>query len=186
MTARASWPVGRLLLGGVVAAAIWSGVALARHPGFQPTYTLRTAAPVVALLIGAAFTHLVARLRQRVDVEGEFNPGGRALFFGVVMLVVTLLAWLLVSQALPATINALVGVERNEAGVVVQRIPLASDPACRFRLEVASAPAGSGAIARSMDECVSEALWNHVAAGDALRLQLISSALGAEIVGVLP
>jgi hypothetical protein len=186
MTARHAWPLGRLLVLVVAAAAVWVVVALARHPGFQPGYTLRTSAPVLALLIGAAFTHLVARLRQRVDIDGEFNPGGRALFLGVVMLVVTLLAWLVVSQALPATVNAFVGVPRNEPGVVAQRVPLASDPDCRFRLEVASASTSSGAITRPMDECVAEALWNQAAAGNPVTLQLVSSAMGAEIVGVAP
>ena len=186
MTARTSWPAGWLLSGGLAVAAVWSGVALARHPGFQPTYMLRTAAPVLALMAGAAFTHLVARVRQRVDVEGEFNPGARALFLGVVMLVATLLAWLVVSQALPATLNAVIGTPRSEAGTIVERVALADDPACRFRLEVASAQAAHAAIARPMDECVSEALWTSAAAGGPVTLDLVASGIGAEIVGVSP
>ena len=178
--------IGRLLALAVAAAAAGVVVALARHPGFQPGYTLRTAAPVIALLVGAAFTHYVARLRERIDAEREFDAGGRALFLGVIMLVVTALAWLLVSHALPATINGLVGVPRAELGVVVQRVPLAGDPACRFRLEVSSASTTNGAITRAMDECVDEALWNGAAAGHPLTLQLVASALGAEIVGVAP
>ncbi|MEP6504368.1 MAG: hypothetical protein ABJD97_13615 [Betaproteobacteria bacterium] len=186
MIERPPWRPGRLLVVVIAASAAWVVVALARHPGFQPGYALRTAAPVLALLIGAGFTHLVARLRQRVDVDGEFNPGGRALFLGVVMLVVTALAWLVVSHALPATINAFVGVPRSEPGVVARRMPLANDPDCRFRLEVSSASSRSGSISRAMDECVAEALWNEAAAGNALTLRLVASAVGAELVGVSP
>jgi hypothetical protein len=179
-------PSGVVLTCVLLLAALWAAGVLARHPGFQPAYVLRTSAPVLALMLGAAFTHVVARLRQGIDVEGEFNPASRALFLGVVMLVVTTVAWLVVSHALPATINAFVGVSRDEPGVVAQRVPLASDADCRYRLEVASASTSGGAITRAMDECVSEALWNRAAAGNAVTLQLVSSAVGAEIVGVAP
>jgi hypothetical protein len=179
-------PVGFVLAGLVAALAAWVAYALARHPGFQPAYTLRTAAPILALMLGAAFTHLVAKVRQRTDVDGEFNPGGRALFLGVVMLVVTMLGWLVISQALPATVTAVFGVQRPEAGLVVQKIPAAADPDCRYRLELASASAAGGHVTRAMDECVSEDLWNHAAQGGPVTLDLVVSALGAEIVGVRP
>jgi hypothetical protein len=180
-TSRAFWSAGRLLPVVVLALAAWAAATLARHPGFQPAYTLRTAAPVLALVLGAAFTHLVARLRQRVDVDGEFSPGGRALFLGVVMLVATMLGWLLVSQAVPATVTAIVGTPRSEAGVIAQRIGVASDPDCRYRIEVTS-----HTIVRAMDECVSESLWSQAKAGGGVTLDLLGSTLGAEITGVRP
>ena len=56
---------------------------------------------------------------------------------------------------------------------------------CRFRLEVTSASTATGAVQRPLDECVDEALWKQVAAGDPVTLQLVSGALGAELVGVV-
>jgi hypothetical protein len=174
-------------LGGVLAATLlWVAWGLARHPGFQPVSVLRVSAPILALVIGAAFTRLVARLRERVDAEREFNPGGKALFMGFVMVTATLLAWLLVSQAFPATLTAVAGVARTEAGQVVHRVPATSDAVCRFRLEVSSAPGSSGAVPRPLDECVDEALWTQVKDGDPVSLQLVGGVLGAELVGVGP
>lgn len=178
-------PNGPALSGMLVFAALCAGWGLVQHPGFLPVYALRMSAPVVALVIGAGFTQLVARRRQRVDVDGEFNPGGKALFMGFVMVAATLLAWLLVSQAIPATVTALVGVSRAEPGIVSRRVPPTSDGDCRFRLEVASA-SSTGAVQRPLDECVDEALWKRVAARDAVTLLLVSGLLGAELVGVLP
>ena len=51
---------GRALGAALVVAAIWVAWGLAMHPAFQPAHLLRVAAPLVALLIGAAFTRLVA------------------------------------------------------------------------------------------------------------------------------
>jgi len=178
-------PNGAMLAAILVVAALWAAWGLVRHPGFQPVYVLRASAPVLALMLGAGFTHLLARLRQRVDVDGQFNPTGKALAMGVVMLVATLLAWLLVSQALPATLTAIAGVPRDEAGLVSRRIPATSDADCRFRLEVTSASTVTGAVQRPLDECVDETLWKQVAAGDPVTLQLVSGALGAELVGVV-
>jgi hypothetical protein len=179
-------PTGAALAGALVVAALWAAWALARHPGFQPVYVLRAAAPVLALFLGGGFTQLVARRRQRVDGEREFNPGGKALFMGFVMVAATLLAWLLVSQALPATLTALAGTPRTEVGVVARRVPASTEADCRFRLEVASASTASGAVPRPLDECVDEALWKRAAAGDAVTLKLVSGFLGAELVGVAP
>ncbi len=167
-----------LVASGLLALTVYG---FAAHPGFVPVYLVRTVAPIVALLAGASFTHLVARQRLQVDVPGEFNPAGRALFLGVVMLVVTLLAWLAVAQAAPALWTAAFGVHRVEAGIVVQRIPLAPGPECRYRLEVTGP-----SVSRPMDECVSIDLWNQSAAGDPVSVDLISSAFGSEIVGVRP
>jgi hypothetical protein len=178
---RSSSPASRLLAGVVFVAGVWVVLALARHPGFQPTYMLRTAAPVVALLLGAAFTHRVAKRRAQVDVEGEFNPSGRALFLGVVMLAATLLSWLLVSQAAPASITAQFGVSRSETGSVVERVEPTNDPDCRYRLVISSA-----SIARPLDECVPEPLWRQAKAGGPVTLDLVAGALGAELVGVGP
>jgi hypothetical protein len=178
-------PNGVMLAAILVVGALWAAWGLVRHPGFQPVYVLRASAPVLALMLGAGFTHLLARLRQRVDVDGQFNPTGKALTMGVVMLVATLVAWLLVSQAIPATVTSLVGVARLEPGLVSRRIPATSDADCRFRLEVTSASTVTGAVQRPLDECVDEALWQQVAAGDPVILQLVSGALGAELVGVL-
>jgi hypothetical protein len=181
-----SGPSGRLILAGIAAAAIWGGCTLVAHPGFQPAYMLRMAAPVLALLLGAAVTHRVALLRRRVDVEGDVDAAGRALFLGVVMLAITLLCWLLAAHTLPATVTAFTGVARVEPGVVDARVALADDARCRFRLEVRSAATQGGSITRAMDECVAETLWSRVGAGDAVTLQLVGGALGAEIVGVGP
>jgi len=179
-------PGGRVILAGIAGAAVWGGCTLVAHPGFQPAYMLRMAAPVLALLLGAAVTHRVALLRRRVDVEGDVDAAGRALFLGVVMLAVTLLCWLLAAHTLPATVNALTGAARAEPGVVDARVPLADDPQCRFRLEVRSASTQGGSVTRAMDECVAEALWQRVAAGHAVTLQIVGGVLGAEIVGVGP
>src|SRR4051794_15324253 len=93
-----SWPLGSptgTTLAVAASALLALAVAgLAAHPGFVPAYLVRAIAPALALVAGAAFTHAVARERQRVDVPGEFNPAGRALFLGVVMLVITFAAWL--------------------------------------------------------------------------------------------
>jgi hypothetical protein len=177
-------PSGAALVGMLVAAAAWVVWGLARHPGFQPVYVLRVSAPILALIVGGAFTRFVAERRQRVDAEREFNPGGKALFMGFVMVTATILAWLLVSQAIPSTLTALAGVARTEPGRVSRRVPQASDADCRFRLEVASASTAAGAVPRPLDECVDEALWKQAAAGDPVTLQLVSGALGAELVGV--
>jgi hypothetical protein len=179
-------PGGRGVGGVMAIALLWVVWGLARHPGFQPVSVLRVSAPILALVIGAAFTRLVARLRERVDGEREFNPGGKALFMGFVMVTATLLAWLLVSQAIPATLTTVAGVARAEPGQVVRRVPATTDADCRFRLEVSSASAAGGAVQRPLDECVDEALWTQVKDGDAVSLQLVQGALGAELVGVGP
>ena len=176
-------PGGRALVTTLVVAAAWVGWGLVRHPGFQPVAWLRIAAPIVALLCGGAFARQVSHWRARVDGEREFDRGGKALYMGFVMVAATLLAWLLVSQAIPATWTALTGVARSEAGVVARRVPETSDADCRFRLEVGSASA-NGAVQRPLDECVDEALWKQAAQGGPVSLQLQSGVLGAELVGV--
>ncbi len=177
-------PGGRALAAGLAAGALWAAWGLASHPGFQPVHLLRVAAPLLALLAGGAFTRLVANARARVDGEREFNPGGKALFMGFVMVTATLLAWLLVSQALPATLTALAGAARTEPGRVVRKVPATTDADCPFRLEVASAAADTGAVPRPYDECVDEALWRQASEGGAVTLRLVGGALGAELVGV--
>jgi len=185
--ARAPYVPSALAVGGVLGAALlWDVWGLSRHPGFQPVSSLRLSAPILALIIGAAFTQLVARTRERADGEREFNPGGKALFMGFVMVAATLLAWLLVSQAIPATLTAAAGGERTEPGRVVRRVPAAAEADCRFRLEVSSASAPAGAVPRPLDECVDEALWTRAKEGDAVTLQLLSGVLGAELVAVAP
>ena len=179
-------PNGVALTGMLAVAALWAAWGLARHSGFQPVYMLRVSAPVLALIAGAAFTQLVARRRQRIDEEREFNPGGKALFMGFVMVTATILAWLLVSQAIPSTLTAMAGVARTEPGLVSRRVAQTSDADCRFRLEVASASTATGAVQRPLDECVDEGLWKRVAAGDPVTLQLVGGVLGAELVGVGP
>ena len=168
------------LLGGAAAWIVWG---LARHPGFQPAVPIRLAAPIVALIAGGAFTQLVARVRSRADAEREFDRGGKALFMGFVMVTATLLAWLLVSQAMPATWTAVAGVARDEAGLVARKVPATSDADCPFRLEVRSA-AADGAVPRPLDECVDEALWRRADTGSPVTLRLVGGALGAELVGV--
>jgi hypothetical protein len=179
-------PSGRALAVGLVVAAAWAAWGLARHPGFQPAHLLRISAPVLALLAGGAFTQLVARVRGRVDGEREFDRGGKALFMGFVMVAATLLAWLLLSQAIPSTLTALAGSVRSEPGIVARKVPATSDADCRFRLEVGSAFPETGAVPRPLDECVDEALWKQAAEGGPVSLQLLDGALGAELVGVTP
>ncbi len=179
-------PSGVALAGILAVAAAWVVWGLARHPGFQPVHVLRISAPILALIVGGAFTQLVARRRQHIDGEREFNPGGKALFMGFVMVTATILAWLLVSQAVPSTLTAMAGGARTEPGLVSRRVTETSDADCRFRLEVTSASTATGAVQRPLDECVDEALWKQVAAGDRVTLQLVSGPLGAELVGIAP
>jgi len=176
---------GAWLVAILVGAALWAAWGLARHPGFQPVSWLRAGAPVVALLLGAGYAQWVARWRVHVDGEREFNVGGKALFMGFAMVTATLLAWLLVSQALPATWTALAGTARAEPGVVVRQVPESADLGCRFRLEVRSAPNANGAVQRTLDECVAEALWRQAAEGGAVSLRLLAGPLGAELVAVV-
>ncbi|MDP9123999.1 MAG: hypothetical protein M3N82_05290 [Pseudomonadota bacterium] len=177
---------GRILAAMLVVATAWAGWGLARHPAFQPVHLLRISAPILALLVGGAFTQLVARVRRQVDGEREFDRGGKALFMGFVMVAATLLAWLLLSQAIPSTLTALAGSARSEPGIVARKVPATSDADCRFRLEVVSASPETGAVPRPLDECVDEALWTQAAEGEPVVLQLMDGALGAELVGVAP
>lgn len=179
-------PSGKALGATLVVAALWVAWGLAAHPAFQPARLLRIAAPLVALVIGAGFTRLVAMSRSRIDGEREFDRGGKALFMGFVMVAATIVAWLLVSQAIPATLTALVGAAATEPGIVSQRVPETTDGDCRFRLVVTSAPADAGAVPHPYDECVTQAVWQQAAAGAPVTLQLMRSALGAELVGVQP
>jgi hypothetical protein len=156
-------------------------IGLALHPAFQPTYTLRAAAPAVAILVAAAFAHQVARRRARIDVPGRFDPGARALYLGLVMVAVALAAWLDAAQAVPALVNGAIGAARSEPAVVTERAPAADDPACPHRLSVASA-----SVERPMDQCVATAVWAGAAVGGRVTLDLRASRLGAEIVGVRP
>lgn len=180
----ASSPSGKVLGALLVVAALWAGWGLARHPDFQPVHALRVAAPVVALVIGGGFTRLLARSRQRQDAEREFDRGGKALFMGFAMVAATLLAWLLVSQAVPATLTALTGTPRTEPGVVTRRVPETTDADCRFRLEVTSASTANGAVQRPLDECVDEAVWRQATQAGPVSLRLLGGVLGAELVGV--
>lgn len=168
----------------LLAAACWDAWGLFRHPGFQPVAWLRMAAPVVALLLAGGFTRLLARARAPADAQREFDRAGKALFMGFVMVGATLLAWLLVSQAVPATFNALAGRPGEEAGVVLRRVLPSADADCRFRLEVASAAGADGAVPRPLDECVDEAVWTRAAERGPATLQLVRSPVGAELVGV--
>ena len=177
-------PSGKALGAALVVASIWVAWGLALHPAFQPARLLRIAAPLAALVIGAGFTRLVARSRSRIDGEREFDRGGKALFMGFAMVAATIVAWLLVSQAIPATLTALAGAPASEPGLVSQRVPETSDPDCRFRLVVTSAPADSGAVPHPFDECVAQAVWQQAAEGGPVTLQLMRGALGAELVGV--
>ena len=177
-------PSGKVLGALLAVAALWVAWGLARHPGFQPAHVLRIAAPVIALAIGGGFTRLLARSRLRQDAEREFDRGGKALFMGFAMVAATLLAWLLVSQAIPATLTALAGTPRTEAGVVTRRVPATTDADCRFRLEVTSASTTDGAVQRPLDECVDETVWKHATDGGPVSLRLLGGALGAELVSV--
>lgn len=175
-TAPRSW------LGLVVVVAVALAVdvfALARHSGFQPATTLRAAAPALALVLGAAFTHRVAARRAEIDVPGEFNPGSRALFLGFVMVAVTLLAWLLAAQALPSLLNSRVGMARTEVAVVSEKPAPTDDAACGHRLVVTS-----DSLPRPLDLCVAEDLWNRTAVGGKATVDLVAGALGAEALGV--
>ena len=177
-------PSGRVLVAVLLAAAAWALWGLARHPGFQPVSWLRLAAPVVALLFGAGFARQVSGWRARIDGDRDFDRGGKALFLGFVMVAATFLGWLLISQAIPATLTSVLGTPRVEPGVVARRVPATADPDCRFRLEVAGAPTGSGAVPRPLDECVDEALWKQATEGSPVSLQLVGGVLGAELVAV--
>lgn len=177
---------GRVLVAVLVAAAVWVGWGLVRHPGFQPVSWLRVSAPVIALLLGGGFTRLVASSRADADAEREFDRGGKALFMGFAMVSATVLGWLLVSQALPSTWTALAGSPRAEAGVVSHRVPDTGDADCRFRLVVISTDAATGAVPRPFDECVDETVWRQATDGGPVTLRVVGSALGAELVGVDP
>ena len=177
---------GRWLgVAGAVAVA-WIVWGLVRHPGFQPVQTLRTAAPVLALLVGGLFTRAVALVRARADAQREFDRGGKALFMGFVMVGGTLVGWLLVSQAIPATWTALAGVADTQPGVVTERVPKTGEPGCGFRLVVAGADPAAPAVATGnpLDECVDAAVWQSAAVQGPVTLQVVRSALGAELVGV--
>jgi hypothetical protein len=154
---------------------------LARHPAFQPTYTLRAAAPAIAIVLAAAYAHQVARRRARLDVPGEFDPGARALYLGLVMVAVAVAVWLDAAQAVPAMVNGVAGRTRIERAVVTERAPAAGDPSCPHRLSVASA-----SIERPMDQCVAADVWAGAAVGGQVTLVLRASRLGAEIVDVRP
>jgi hypothetical protein len=175
---------GRALAGALAVAVLWVAWGLVRHPGFQPTAILRIAAPIVALVVGGAFTRLVAQARSQADAEREFDRGGKALFMGFAMVAATLVAWLLVSQSVPAMWTAIAGAAASEPGVVSHRVPETTDADCRFRLVVASAAADGGAVPRPLDECVAEAVWRTATEGGPVMLQLVRGALGAELVGV--
>jgi hypothetical protein len=175
---------GRALAAVLLAAAAGAVWGLARHPGFQPVSWLRFAAPIGALVFGAAFARQVSDWRARIDGEREFDRGAKALFLGFVMVATTFLAWLLISQAIPATLTAAFGTPRAEPGLVSRRVPTTTDADCRFRLEVASASTTNGAVPRPLDECVDEALWKQVGEGAPVSLQLVGGALGAELLGV--
>jgi len=183
-TERTGVPTGKVLAAALVVAAAWAGWGLVAHPGFQPVAWLRIAAPVLALLAGGGFTRLLAASRAHADARREFDRGGRALFMGFAMVTATVLAWLLLSQALPATWTAVAGTPRAEAGVVSRRVPETSDADCRFRLVVASADAAIGAVPRPLDECVDRAVWQRVVEGGPVSLRLVGGALGADLVGV--
>ena len=176
-------PTGRALAAALALGAAWVVWSLARHPGFQPAYAIRIAAPILALVVGGGFTQLVARARSRIDGEREVDRGGKALFMGFAMVAATIVAWLLVSQAVPATWTAVAGGAATEPGVVSHRVPETTDADCRFRLVVASASADGGAVPRPLDECVDEAVWKQATEGSAVSMQLVRSALGAELVG---
>ena len=102
-------PSGKALWAVLGVALAWAAWGLAGHSTFQPIPVLRTAAPIGALIVGGAFTRLVARVRQLVDGEREFDRGGKALFMGFVMVAATALAWVLISLAIPATVTAIAG-----------------------------------------------------------------------------
>lgn len=152
---------------------------LAAHDGFQPAAAVRSAAPVLGLMAGGAFTHAVARYRRTIDVEGEFNPGGRALFMGVVMLAFTLLAWLTFAQGLPSFVTSMAGAHRSERAVVAGKPPAADGASCAWRLELSRPGAAS-----VTQHCVSQALWSAVSVGDPLAVDVVAGPLGSEPVGI--
>ena len=161
-------PGGRALAAALVLGAAWVAWGLVRHPGFQPAHVIRVAAPVVALVVGGAFTRQVAQSRAGVDEAREFDRGGKALFMGFAMVAATLVAWLLVSQAIPATWTTMTGAAASERGVVSHRVAETADADCRFRLVVASASSDAGAVPRPYDECVDEAVWRQATEGGAV------------------
>jgi hypothetical protein len=175
---------GRFLGATLAAGALWAAWGLVRHPSFQPAHVLRVAAPLAALVLGAGFMRLVARARSSIDGEREFDRGGKALFMGFAMVAATIVAWLLLSQAIPATLTALAGAPRSEPGIVSQRVPETTDTDCRFRLVVASAAAEAGAVPHPLDECVDQAVWARAVEGGPVTLRLVGSVLGAELVGI--
>jgi hypothetical protein len=126
----------------------------------------------------------VASARADADAAREFDRGGKALFMGFVMVGATFVAWLLVSQALPASLNRLAGVESAEAGVVSRRVPPVADADCRFRLEVAGDSAAGGGAQRPLDECVDEAVWKGAVEGGPVTLHVVRSVFGTELTGV--
>jgi hypothetical protein len=132
-------------------------------------------------VLAAAYAHQVARRRARVDVPGQFDPGARALYLGLVMVAVAVAVWLDAAQAVPALVNGVVGQPRSERAVVTERVPVADDPACPHRLAVASA-----SIERPMDQCVGADAWAGAEVGGHVTLELRASRLGAEIVAVRP
>jgi len=181
----ARWPGTRLLAGAMLAALAWTACSLAWHAGFVPAARLRDVAPVAALVVGAGFTRLFALARADADAQREFDRGGKALFMGFVMVGATFIAWLLVSQAVPATLNRLVGTAHAEPGIVARRVPPTADAGCGFRLEVTSAALSVGGVPRPMDECVDEAVWKGAPEGRPVTLQLVRSVFGAELLAVV-
>jgi hypothetical protein len=171
--------LGAALLLAALALVGLAVAGLALHPAFQPNYAVRACAPAIALVAAAAFTHQAARRRALVDVPGEFDPRGRALYLGLVMTAMAIVIWLDAAQAVPALLNGAVGAPRRERGVVTERVPLAGDPDCPHRLQVASA-----SIDRPFDACVTEAVWAGAVASGPIAVDLRASRIGAEIVGV--
>jgi hypothetical protein len=177
---------GRWLAAGALAALAWVAWGLVRHPGFQPVQVLRTAAPVIALLVGGGFTRAVALVRARADAEREFDRGGKALFMGFVMVAGTFVGWLLVSQAIPSTWTALAGAAGTRPGVVVERPAQTADTDCPDRLVVAGTEPGNPGVptGAALDECVDAAVWRGSDVHRPVALHEIRSVLGAELVGV--
>jgi hypothetical protein len=131
---------------------------------FQPAHrvVLRVAAPHRWRWSSAPASRAWWRARARrrsTRVEREFDRGGKALFMGFVMVAATMLAWLLVSQAIPATLTALAGAARTEPGVVSRRVPATSDADCRFRLVVAQRRGGRRRGAAAAGRMRRRAVW---------------------------
>ena len=152
---------------------------LIAHSGFLPVYTVRAIAPPLALFVGGFFTHTIARYRMTVDVPGEFNPGGRALYLGLLMLVFTLLAWLALAQGLPSWVTSTFGERRSELGVVAQKIPAASGAGCSSLLGVSGTT-----LTTPVERCVPTELWKQVDVGDSLTIESVAGPLGMEILDV--